>query len=107
MSDVGVDHGYGDYSRGIVRGTAYSGGIGVGVFTATAAGTTTISDSAIAANALVMVTPTNGAGGLLIQSKSCYVGSVSAGAFTFVVSATGAGAPAGTETFSYMFLTES
>ncbi len=103
MADVPVDSGIAHprWFGGL------TGQVGVGTFTATAAGTTTISDSGIGASAQIAVFPTSSDGGLLLRTKSCYVGAVSAGSFTFVVSSTGAGAPAGTETFCYMHFTES
>lgn len=88
--------------RGIFNPRCINGlGFDSGSFTATAAGTTTITDANVAATSLVVFAPTNGPAGLLVKSKSCYIGAVSAGSFTFLVSATGSGAPAGTETFAY------
>lgn len=72
-------------------------------FTATAAATTTISDSTITPTSKVVVFPTNAAAGLLTRTKTCYVSSVALGSFQFTVSSTGAGAPAGTETFNYSY----
>lgn len=107
MSDVGVDHGFGSYFRDKFSANAYTGGIGVGQFTATAAGVTTVSDAAITSTAKVIVFPANGPAGLLVKSKSCFVDTIGTGSFVFNCSATGSGAPAGTEIFAYMFLTES
>src|SRR2546428_5697644 len=76
-------------------------GIG-GQFTMPAASTTTVSDSDILAGSAIAVQATNGPAGLLIQSKSCYISNVLNGSFVFNVSATGAGAPAGTEVFVWM-----
>lgn len=88
--------------RGVLDANAICGtGLDCGSFTATAAGTTTISDANILASSLVTFSPTNGPAGLLLATKTCYIGAVSAGSFTFLVSATGSGAPAGTETFTY------
>lgn len=72
-----------------------------GAFTVTAAGVTTISDTNVTTGSRVVIFPTNTAAGLLTRSKSCWVDTISAGSFVFNVSSTGAGAPAGTETFSY------
>lgn len=89
-------------TRGTLSPRCINGiGFDSGAFTATAAGTTTISDSNIVTSSIVTFSPTNGPAGLLLATKTCYVGAVSAGAFTFLVSATAAGAPAGTETFVY------
>lgn len=62
----------------------------------------TISDPAITANMKVFVVPTNAAAGLLMRSKTCWVDTIAAGSFVFNISATGSGAPAGTETFDYL-----
>jgi parallel beta-helix repeat protein len=84
-------------SRNTIRGDR------TGSFTATAAGTSTISDQNINASMVPIVMPSNAAAGLLTQTKTCYLGTVADGSFTFLVSATGAGAPAGTETFVYSY----
>lgn len=89
--------------RGVFNARAVAGiGLDGGSFTVTAAGTTTITDANVVTSSLVQFSPTNGPAGLLVATKTCYIGAVSAGSFTFLVSATGAGAPAGTETFSYV-----
>ncbi len=80
---------------------------GVGTFTADNDASTTVTDAGVAANAQVVVFPTNSAAGLLLRTLSCQVSSVSAGSFVFAVSASAGGLPAGTETFGYIFFTES
>ena len=104
-----VDHGgaHKRYSLLEVDTGLAGGAVGVGEFTATAAALTTITDASVRANSQVMCFPSNAAGGLLAQNKSCYTGTIAAGSFTFVVSATGAGEPAGTETFSYIAISRS
>ena len=79
--------------------------VGLGSFTADAGASTTITDAAVTSSSIVLITPTNAPAGLLIKSKSCHV-TPGSGSFTFNVSASGAGAPAGTETFRYMALLE-
>lgn len=75
---------------------------GAGTFTSDADASTTISDSRVLAASNISFAPTNAAAGLLVRTKTCYVDTISAGSFNFNVSSTGAGAPAGTETFSYV-----
>lgn len=94
------------YVEDTLQAGKVTGGLGGGTFTATAAALTTISDSDIVATSNVIVVANNAAAGLLMQSKTCYVSGIGAGFFTFVVSATGSGAPAGTEAFQYLFLRE-
>lgn len=93
-----------------VRGASYSpfsttlstlAGCSLGSFTATAAALLTVSDGNIRSGSTVVIVPTNAAAGLLVKGKSCWVDTIAAGSFNFNVSATAAGAPAGTETFSY------
>lgn len=72
-----------------------------GSFTPTGAALT-VSDAAIQAGMRVFVVPTNGPAGLLLRSKSCWVDTIADGSFVFNVSASGSGAPAGTETFQYL-----
>lgn len=81
--------------------------VGVGSFTATAAGVTTISDAAVQANSKVIFCAATASAGLLMQAKTCWVDTILSGSFVFNVSATGAGAPAGTEAFNYFVLSES
>lgn len=75
---------------------------GNGSFTMTAAGVLTVADANVNVNSTVVVFPTNAAAGLLVKGKSCWIGSIAAGSFVFNCSSTGAGAPAGTETFGYI-----
>ena len=114
MGTSGVDHGYENHSCGnltantITVGSLTGAGIGIGSFTVTAAGVTTITDANIPSGAKVSFTAANALAGLLIATKSCYIGTGTAvaGSFTFVVSATGVGAPAGTESFNYFYINE-
>jgi hypothetical protein len=81
--------------------------IGSGSFQATAAGSTTVTNANIPANANIIFDPANAAAGLLLRSKTCSIATGnSAGSFVFSVSATGAGAPGGSETFAYFFSVE-
>lgn len=73
-----------------------------GTFQATAAATSTVSDSNVPANSTIVFWPMNAAAGLLERTKTCSIATGnSAGSFVFSVSATGAGAPGGSETFGY------
>ena len=107
MATAGFDHGYDNHSCGNLTAGSITGGIGVGRIVATAAGTTTITDANVKSSSEVIFSALGSGAGLLLRTKTCYIGTVSNGSFTFIVSATGAGAPAGTETFSYFFLSES
>lgn len=80
--------------------------VGTGSFTVTAAAVTTITDASSSATSRIVWSPANAAAGLLTQLKTCYV-TTGAGSFTFNVSATGAGQPAGTELINYIILSES
>ena len=109
MGVAGVDHGYDNHSCGQFTAKSITGNaVGIGTFTATAAGVTTVTDTNIPAGAEVVFCPANAAAGLLVKSNSCYIGTGAgvAGSFTFVVSATGVGAPAGSEVFTYFFISE-
>lgn len=88
----GVDSGPGQHN---VRGIG-------GTFTLDADGSTSVSDADILSTSQIVCFPTNGPAGLILKSKSCFVNTIAAGSFVFNVSATGAGAPAGTETFAYL-----
>ena len=88
-----------------IYASTISGGVGAGSFVATAAALTTITDADITATSCITIFPSNAAAGLLLRTKTCYIVTGS-GSFTFNVSATGAGAPAGTEAFEYIFLRE-
>ena len=83
---------------------AMTGGIlNTGSFVATAASVTTVTDASVGASTRIIVYPANAAAGLVSRTNSCFV-TTGAGSFTFTVSATGAGAPAGTELFNYIVL---
>lgn len=82
-------------------------GVCSGTFQATAAAVTTISDANVPANATIIFDAANAAAGLLLRSKTCSIATGnSAGSFVFTVSATGAGAPGGSETFAYFVSVE-
>lgn len=73
-----------------------------GTFQATAAAVTTVSNANIPASANIVFDAANGPAGLLLRGKTCSIATGnSAGSFVFTVSATGAGAPSGSETFNY------
>jgi hypothetical protein len=78
---------------------------GLGTFTSDADASTTVTDTAVKSTSRIIVFPTNAAAGLLLRSASCFV-TPGTGSFTFNVSATGAGAPAGTETFAYVSIND-
>jgi hypothetical protein len=81
--------------------------VGSGSFQATAAAITTVTNANVPASASIIFDPSNAAAGLLLRSKTCFIPTGnSAGSFTFQVSATGAGAPGGSETFAYWFSVE-
>lgn len=81
--------------------------VGSGSFQAAAAAATTVTNSNVPASANIIWEPANAAAGLLVRTLTCSVATGnSAGSFTFNVSATGAGAPAATETFAYFFSVE-
>lgn len=77
--------------------------VGSASFTATAAGATTVSNTLVNSGSNIIFFPTNAAAALLQRTKTCYVSNLASGSFIFNVSATGAGAPAGTETFGYTY----
>jgi len=73
-----------------------------GTFTLNGTATTTISQAAVKANAVVWWTPTNAAAGTIEGSaKKLFLASVTA-ATNFVVTTSNAGTTAGTETFQYV-----
>jgi hypothetical protein len=80
-----------------------------GTFTATAAGTTTVTVPILTflSGSVVSIFPTNAAGGLLVKGKTCWVDTLTGSTFNFNVSATAVGAPAGTETFSWITMASS
>lgn len=72
-----------------------------GSFTLTAAATTVVTQTAIKANSIVILTATNASAGTLMGSaKSLYISALAAGASFTVATASGVAA-AGTETFNY------
>ena len=105
-ADLGIQNpNFGDMVAGSLNTGTITGGIGGGQFTVTAAGLTTITDSAATGTSSIVVFPSNAAAGLLLAAKSCWTVTGN-GNFTFNVSATASGAPAGTEIFTYLFLRE-
>lgn len=73
-----------------------------GTFTCAAAATTTVTQTAIRATSVVLLTPTNAAAGTLMGGvKHLYVSALTVGA-SFTVATASGGAAAGTETFSYV-----
>ena len=91
---------------GIVQGE----GTGTSSFIATAAGTTTAVTKARKGSSF-MLAPVNAAAGLLLRTKTCSWSAAATGSngfaeLVFVVSATGAGAPAGTEAFTFIYMND-
>lgn len=75
-----------------------------GSFTLAAAASTVVTNTAIPAGAVIVLTPTNAAAGTLQGSAKClYVSAVAGGSGFTVATASGAAA-VGTETFSYVAL---
>lgn len=78
-----------------------------GTFTLGAAVTTTVTQTATAANSIILLMPTNAAAGTLMGSaKAPYISARTVGA-SFAVSTANAVAAAGTETFSYIIINPS
>lgn len=76
-----------------------------GTVTLAAAATTTVPNTATAANTLIQLIPTNAAAATLVGgTKSPYVSARSPGVSFTIATASGVAA-AGTETFSYFFIT--
>ena len=105
MADAPVDHGQMNRTtvNHKINNTVGGSAVGGGSFTATAAAQTTITDSDIPSSATIVITPTSVPASRLLQDKRWSVVATTGG-FNFNVSATGAGAPAGTETYSYIFV---
>lgn len=81
--------------------------VGSGTFQPAAAASTTVTNANVPASANIIFDSANAAAGLLARTKTCSIATGnSAGSFTFQVSATGAGAPSGSETFMYFFSIE-
>lgn len=75
-----------------------------GDFTCGASATTTVPQSLVATNSLILLMPTNAAAGTLMGgAKSLYVSARTANT-SFAVSTASAAAAAGTETFSYLLV---
>ena|SRR3990167_7477869 len=82
---------------------ARGGGLDTATFGVEAAGTTTVSNARVkAADSQIIPFATNAGAGLLLRTKTCWISDIADGSFIFNVSATAAGAPAGTETMAYM-----
>lgn len=85
---------------------AFSGRTLTGNFTLAAAASTVVSQTAVEANSVILLAPTNAAAATLIGSaKSLYYSKQPGTSFT-VLTASGASA-AGTETFDYLMFTPS
>lgn len=80
--------------------------IGTGSFVVTAAAITNVTDAAVSAGTRIVCFPANPQAGLLLRTATCYT-VTGGGSFTFGISATSAGVPAGTELFNYIVLSES
>lgn len=73
-----------------------------GTFTMTATATLVVPNTAVTANSVVLLIPTNAAAGTLMQStETLYISAKSPGV-SFTVATADAGSAAGTETFSYV-----
>ena len=90
--------------RGVFAANAIIGpGLHASTFGVDADGSTTVSNTRVkAADSQIMVFPTNAEAGLLLRTKTCWISNIVDGSFIFNVSATAAGAPAGTETMAYL-----
>lgn len=78
-----------------------------GTFTCAASATTTVTNSSVAANSIVLWSPTNAAAGTLEGSaKKLYISARTAGT-SFALSTASAAAAAGTETFQYIIINPS
>lgn len=76
-----------------------------GSFTLSAAATTVVTQTAVKANSMIVLTPTNASAGTLQGSNKClYVSAKTVGA-SFTVATASAAAAAGTETFDYFVFT--
>ena len=69
-------------------------------FTCAAAATTTVTNSNVKANSLILLMPTNAAAGTLQGSAKCLYVSARTASTSFAVTTANAAAAAGTETFS-------
>jgi hypothetical protein len=65
--------------------------------------TITVTDSRMLSTGGAIIVPVNAAAALLLKTKSCWIDTQANGSFVFNVSATGAGAPSGSEQFNYLF----
>jgi hypothetical protein len=75
-----------------------------GSFTCAASATTTVTETATAANSYIILIPTNAAAGTLMGStKSLYISARTADT-SFAVSTASAASAAGTETFIYLLI---
>lgn len=78
-----------------------------GTFTCSAASSTTVANTSVAANSMIFITPTNAAAGTLMAgATSLYLSARTAGT-SFAFSTANAGAAAGTETFLYLIINPS
>jgi hypothetical protein len=106
MATVACDHGQAGKVVNRLTVNDHLGGtaVGVGTITKSADGSDTITHAAINANSQIIFSAAGSAAGLLLRTKTCYIANINdtPGTAIFWVSATGAGAPAGTETFSYI-----
>ena len=79
--------------------------LSAGTFTMAAAASKVVSDTNVASNSIITLTPTNAAAGTLQQStETLYISSISPGV-SFTVATADGGSAAGTETFSYLIYT--
>lgn len=81
-----------------------SAGIFIGQVFVPTGSSITVSDSRMLSTGGALIIPVDAGANLLARSKTCYADTYANGSFIFHVSATGAGAPAGTEVFNYLFI---
>lgn len=108
-NDIPIDHGMANKllknSTLAESNTTFT--MGNGQFTPDADKSTTILDPNIPAGARIVLFPSNGTGGLLLRSVSCFASVLTDGIAVFSISATAAGLPAGTEALDYIWIKNS
>lgn len=78
-----------------------------GTFTCSAAASTTVTNSSVAANSIILITPTNVAAATLQSAATCLYLSARTAGTSFVFTTANAGSAAGTETFQYIIINPS
>lgn len=81
--------------------------VATGTFTCAASATTTVTNTSVAANSMIFITPTNAAAGTLMAgATSLYLSARTVGT-SFAFTTANAGAAAGTEQFLYVVINPS